>query len=1571
MTDFNWGQADGAAASGGFSGYPVQQWWDTAGGGGSGTVVSLAGPTPTPSTDKPATPGGFNLDITSPGATLDSIKNTTLSQQTFIDSIGQALFNKEGSILGGIPGVGDLGRFIGDNPIGQAIGNVVRGGINLAGDALERIPSGNADLTPDYQKASPVIRQAYDKQIADDPGRAQHLMYQALQDQAKIDQQTTPNLFWDLQVPTGSLADSVGRILGLLAVPARGFVQRTAAGAVDRLGQIEDRVLTGNGSQLSPVEAIAYSNWKSNTWTQDQALDFLASNSAGFSSDPLVQLGGEVFLDPLLFLSLGATALAKIGAAGVRLSAAGTATYKAAGTSARFDLLGKAGESELFSGLLRNYGTHVYSPLETSQIGKVAKIARTIIDPFHAIGQNRAKTEALVDVLAETAVRALRDSVGNSTALDVLRTAGVMTGGFQDRLLAAEATYAANLARGAVMTGHRDAAMAFGAAEQLRNASQREILDALLASPAPRDLSQLLRHEMDRVGVATLDEGQMRDLATGLARMHGGMSADEMLKALRLANDDALTYLHGIAYGQAITDFLRAKQAAMLAPYTGPTPLVRLNLMNRSTLAEVDLRELVELLREEVADDILSIGFTGTRREMLADYRIALLAQAKGRFPALAYLTLPEGRTKIADIERLIAHLEHKLESGTLPIKVTEDELSLLPAPVREWKEQYPTRDIGFEPSDDLKWNMGQDPLTGKWYSTGEPWNDLVSHEGPVYRPLSARAYNFAGMPVEGRSAGLHGVPVMDAMESAARTWKQKIDARMVLANAQARMTRLAVRGKAGVEGLSIKGGATEAEARQIFRGVQSVAQLDRHTARGLSEQSLWDKMQPLLPKRLEHEVGWTPRDLRNLVLASFEGDFRVVGITQKITGRAKSILGFKGNYAGYVSEHLYPDIRFAKNPLFQIQEKMEPLVWLAGRGITPVLGRSMTAADRAFARVADRAAETGVMRAADLAEMAEYSSAVLAGGGRIAGLLHSKLGRTLDMLTDVGGQRRVSMLRVQQANLGRPIRESMQEHTPGLWERMAAHYSQQAGGVLDDNEVALRWLAEQSLGNKVSVENIVDAGTSYADFRNATISEPYLPANLGEIKPLNLDWLSEMLEMRLGPDHIAGSPNELVAALRRGDLVWEDIAAVMSRHGFQPEYISRVKRALEFDWDDFWIEVKGKFDAQPAEIRDLQAFVSKVAKSHGATPVEYLSQIVLPEVREGFGAIVGNLGDALAILRAPREGATFDDLVDQLAKVLNTHLDPSGREALLAHYGDNAEQLADAFRARIRSGVPHADPEVERAFRMFSLWSEDAIAKGLWLGEGHYADLLGEVFKLPREGAAPFNMNHQLLVNRVAQSLREGHEDAFRLLYFKQSRGLLERSANHPFLAIYPASYMWGKVLPEMIRFITREPFGLHTGAAAYALNDASLSLAAQREWDPEFDTMLDKVGRSEALWWLGYLLPAVPWDVGAAWPSWMRNIARQAMENQQRVDRGLKPKPIDLNKAIGTIADYTSLVRGYKQIGEGAGAFADLLKEQEPETEPVSKIIKPTPAAAVGEAVTSAQQQLSQLFNGKPLTR
>jgi GNAT superfamily N-acetyltransferase len=303
-------------------------------------------------------------------------------------------------------------------------------------------------------------------------------------------------------------------------------------------------------------------------------------------------------------------------------------------------------------------------------------------------------------------------------------------------------------------------------------------------------------------------------------------------------------------------------------------------------------------------------------------------------------------------------------------------------------------------------------------------------------------------------------------------------------------------------------------------------------------------------------------------------------------------------------------------------------------------------------------------------------------------------------------------------------------------------------------------------------------------------------------------------------------------------------------------------------------------------------------------------------------------------------------------------------------------QDLLDEFGQRfIGSGKGlESNPDVVRAVQQFSKWSKQALAGGLLGDDPQFAELLTRITGIPTDVATPANHMHTLLVNQVTQAQRLAAEDAFRLQYFARNRSFLERSINHPFFGIYPASYMWGKIAPELARFMALEPFGVKTGALGRAAYDFQASVATQREFDPNFDKMMEGLGHSSVAWFLGYMLPSLPWDVGSAAPSWMRDIAAQGLSNQHRVDAGQPPVPVDLAGAIGKIGDYMNPLRPINQVERPIGEAGDILsggsKADKQTAERAAKKSADRQAKLekdLGEAIVAVQTAESRVMNAK----
>jgi hypothetical protein len=529
----------------------------------------------------------------------------------------------------------------------------------------------------------------------------------------------------------------------------------------------------------------------------------------------------------------------------------------------------------------------------------------------------------------------------------------------------------------------------------------------------------------------------------------------------------------------------------------------------------------------------------------------------------------------------------------------------------------------------------------------------------PSYRAGRALRLNIAGQPIVGDALRAASKP-LDYIDAGIRTMTAKVTSASITESARARFVARAV-GKSGM---------TEHEAKTVFQGVSDAAQLHRVTARGLRETDMWEEVRHLVPQRM-YQAGYTKRELMADVLHAYDGDLRFVGLTQKMTGRAKALLQpLGGNVPGYISENLYPTVKFRLNAIFQVQERIEPIVLNAQRGVTPALGNKLNEADRLAEGILQRMVDTSIVRAGDI-DQAEFSAMALFGDESKRVLSGHFLRDAWNTLSDVQGVKRVNMLRTYQKGLGAKLRGVWEKTSPGAWDDIVNDYSAKAGRVVSDDEAAVRYMSEQMMANEVHVNRLIEPGARAADFDAAINTAAWhVPATLGELKPLDLDFLAKRMQLPVEGGKVLLNSGDMRAALADGRLKWETIEDVLNWHGAHPDYIGRVKNALDFSWDGFWNAASRRFNLSGSESTRLQEMMSKSAEVRGMTPVEFVSQVFSPMIASGSEATINELGKAVSILRSPlsREGSkgTPEMLMSQLADVFGAHLDPSAQRTLI-----------------------------------------------------------------------------------------------------------------------------------------------------------------------------------------------------------------------------------------------------------------------------------------------------------------
>ena len=137
-------------------------------------------------------------------------------------------------------------------------------------------------------------------------------------------------------------------------------------------------------------------------------------------------------------------------------------------------------------------------------------------------------------------------------------------------------------------------------------------------------------------------------------------------------------------------------------------------------------------------------------------------------------------------------------------------------------------------------------------------------------------------------------------------------------------------------QAMAERAGLTREQSDQLMHLIrQQAAEHDVSSARGLYYHELNKALtQVQLPPTLKSKM--SVGEIQKALFFAHEGSWGKVGLSQKFTGRLKSIEvnRFGGNRLGVLAERYYPNVRFKWNLFFQLQESIETPVLLIARGM-------------------------------------------------------------------------------------------------------------------------------------------------------------------------------------------------------------------------------------------------------------------------------------------------------------------------------------------------------------------------------------------------------------------------------------------------------------------------------------------------------------------------------------------------------------------------------------------------------------------------------------------------------------
>ena len=1246
---------------------------------------------PLPVTPTPAPSAGAGIIPALPPPTL----TPSAGSESPLDTLGRLLFGQgNGSALGGIPVVGDIGRALG--PVASAGVGLAIKPIEWGATILSHIPTGwvpgGADEQfrnlGDWQKVNDPTAYAQWK-ITDaaanadvlgggnmkaDFTREQGVRYADMTKEGVTGPlATTPKLAFS---PAGSLGGALVDALGLWdLVPAlfhlptgpdvaRGIQGMDIFGGgangetqMTRIQQIVDRATTGQ--ELNPLEQQVADHMKDGSWSTEHAQNFMIANGQGFFRDFIPQMLSSIAADPLTYMMAGGAVGTKLIKAGTQIAAAGQGAQSA----------------------LESLELATSAMAANKYMAPVLKITGALINnPFGVLPKTTA-TQGLVDLIAGAATKSLDGIYGAGSISSAFKTGSEL--GITARLQSALGTYTANLARQFVVTAHRATeALTPGGAERLVAEVTPDSLVDVLMKTAPNDVVTRLTDY--GYGLRQLFVGNPADDAQLAARATAafGDTLEGWTARVAKMGDEEKSLWHAGTYSESSIQFNEA--LGKVGGYTGSLPVAKFVLMNDNKLDNI----AAQLLREDMAT-------AKALKEGNVAAQVKVWNDAAAKFSKIGDI----GRAQEGQIQldQLVERLTKLIDSGRLHTRVMPDELgdpalkslqAFLDANTIDGKRLW---NIGFAPDDLYLWGFERDPATDLLRIDSEPFVSHVYDAVPASRPVNDIARNLMGQVIGPVAAGKLARPI-EAMEVSIKTAQDIVTGQRLIMNMEQRFTSSMA--KLGVAGR---------ESRKLFRAARDAAQLQHTTIQGVSPTNVWKAVEDIIPVELQGVV--TQRTMMNELLAASGGDLRIMGLTSGFTQRARTMLtraGLPENYAGQATVNFYRTVRYTLNPCFYIQRITDGIYFNILKGVPAVWtsralkeGSPLWQAEQVLAKMG----ETGLARDFGM-DMREYQLR-----SDIQDLVRSKLGTIvpvgrLEGIVTGGGRWQINnQVAHFSSRLGDIVTESINEARatfekmatdPALsaaeqqgyrdaldrmveWNDIATQYSTAAGRTLTSTEVGLKYIQEMfhdSLGQKLSPEGDLV-------FRNDIKTGVYhKPANIGQVGSLNLDYLAADLGYvdSKGAADVAALREAISPTSKSGrsaDWLRERLQQDFSAH---PDYVKRAVYALQFDSGEFWGSARMALDLSPQETEQLRGVISREALSRGMQPNEYLSQVL----RTNLGPINVNdhLGKLLEVIKGGFVGSERQQ-INKLTSIFMGTMDLSAQRTVLANYQKTLPDLA------------------------------------------------------------------------------------------------------------------------------------------------------------------------------------------------------------------------------------------------------------------------------------------------------
>lgn len=1007
-------------------------------------------------------------------------------------------------------------------------------------------------------------------------------------------------LLADVGSPGGvGIAAELQSVLGLLGLPQRGL-QRTIAGATDRVGALmgaSDEELLKNAGPTSGAALIDIKKrYAAGELTKSGAMDelimsgFGTSNPLGGGIGTLGSLTTELLSDPLTILTVATGGLSKVSTVATR--AATRAITETAGEDAVRAFAGRAGLAGLKATPQATLDAMIRDPemlvhveaamkklpkatqflvLDAPRVIRIGNKINRMLDPLSLFGHGDAGALVAGDFSRRAAAGVVAGHGGGSVRRVTADVSKALGKDVADVIDEAFATTAANRT---LQAGNE-----LSIINTIRSGSLAMLEDPtatarMMAEKLGKNITSTLQDQTDRIRlrVVPLKKGGLAAAMTQ-ARTR---AVDQIMSMAPTADRAAveriagkwgereLGYIDDAHYGHVVGDLLKIRNAASSAIRDGLQEAPAIAPDQVTFLAPRQLtRQGLETLRQAFATN----AFAKAR---------AIIEQHNDLYTVLD--------TNLTDAEL------KKLALGSSGGKTVLDQIGEhLPSALEDVTNVSPEFQQFLDTYGPMGYKLGLKPadneLARAIYDESDrlvgvnPWIDLTDEKmvhGAVTRMGVVKNALFSG-----------------------------ISGRTVLRDAENRFVQQAAE----------RFGLTEVHMRSVFRVISTEAQRQKLTgARGLTTEDMYRAAMSLnkseLPQAVRNKM--TQRDVASLVMQAHEGSLSVVGLTQKLSGIAKSI-SFEtthSNGLGILAEQIYPALKFSKNVAFIVQELVETPMLMLMRGQLPITDfrRVWTSGGRkSIGREVDEAlwAMNQTMRsgAKTHLDMMEYNGLVM-GGDHVIGQAISRF-KVLDRIPTGGlGPKMHSVkewgeARSWQFNMGRRLQKAIESSSPDSWNNWA-EWQIARFGKRNDNDAISHFI--------VDAVARTDPDSVYSQFGHAAFRPAWVGAR-SRVSDRFIRWAVTGDDAREGAQESATKWQALVDRVRNPEdsLTADDVHSRLLELGADPDYAERAVASVTMPSADQWWATWKDLGRSDAEIAVQRTAFRAEARARGMTERELL----------------------------------------------------------------------------------------------------------------------------------------------------------------------------------------------------------------------------------------------------------------------------------------------------------------------------------------------------------------------------